>query len=598
MRKRLFLFGIVLLCAIPADAETWVKIKSPHFTVISNGSEKDAREVAAGFEQIHAVFEFGLPGLRTDSGAETIVIATKDEKSFVDLVPSQKKEARNLAGEFHKGWEKDFVIVRLDFPDENRNIVYHEYVHKLLHLNFTRMPLWLDEGLAEFFGNTLTRKDGIFVGAPSPRLSLLRAKTIYPLQTILSVNQGSPYYRDEDKAGMFYAESWVLTHFLILGPNMGNGQRMNAYLRAIQKQADSQKVFQETFGNLDEVQKPFSQYIQRFSFNALHLDKLQNVEPSTFVSGAMSPAERDTRLGTLYTYTREKDAANRRLTAALREDPRLSLAHENAAFLYFDDGKDEDAKNEFDQAVALDPRDYLALYYQAMMQYHGKADADSLAKLDAALSKVLELNPRYAPPLVVRSQILVRQGKLQDAFNAAAQAVKLEPDRAGYQTNAAEILVLGHNYPEAIKVADAVAARWSATDSAEALAVADQARRLGKIETTADEKTQREDEMKYAHDSKAVEGVVKSVTCEELKPMEIVLQNGDKILNFSSQKAYGMGFSDTLWYGADHFNPCHHLEGMNAVVRYRPPSDPTGENEMRWLEIRDELIPTSIDTGR
>lgn len=103
--------------------------------------------------------------------------------------------------------------------------------------------------------------------------------------------------------------------------------------------------------------------------------------------------------------------------------------------------------------------------------------------------------------------------------------------------------------------------------------------------------------MKYAHDTKAVEGVVKSVTCEKSKPMELVLQSGDKTLNFRNGKAYGMGFSDTLWYGTDHFNPCHHLEGMSAVVRFNAPSGPAGENEMRWLEIRDELIPTSIDTG-
>jgi hypothetical protein len=195
---------------VPIDAETWVKVTSPHFTVISNGSEKQARQTALGFEQIHAIFAMALPGLRTDSGAETIVIAAKDESTLKDLLsPAEKKRADNIGGEFRKGWEKDYVLVRLDISDENRNVVYHEYVHKLLALNFTRIPVWLDEGLAEFFGNTQWNSSGVFIGAPSPRISLLRARTPYPLQTVLSVGRNSPYYRDEDKAGLF---------FRVLGP--------------------------------------------------------------------------------------------------------------------------------------------------------------------------------------------------------------------------------------------------------------------------------------------------------------------------------------------------------------------------------------------
>src|SRR6202007_2099908 len=123
---------------------------SPHFTVISNDGEKQARQVAIGFEQIHAIFTLVLPGLRTDASAETVVLALKDEKTFTDLLPSEKKNASRIGGMFHEGWEKDYVIVRLDFPDQARDAEYHEYIRKLLHLNYTRLPVWLDEGLAEF----------------------------------------------------------------------------------------------------------------------------------------------------------------------------------------------------------------------------------------------------------------------------------------------------------------------------------------------------------------------------------------------------------------------------------------------------------------
>ena len=120
MRRLSFLVILTILAAHAASAaDNWVKVKSPHFLVISDGTEAQARHIAQGFEQIRAVFAVALPGLRTDSGAETIVIAIKDEHSFVTLMPWEKKLAGFRAGEFHKGWEKDYVIVRLDFPDRN-----------------------------------------------------------------------------------------------------------------------------------------------------------------------------------------------------------------------------------------------------------------------------------------------------------------------------------------------------------------------------------------------------------------------------------------------------------------------------------------------
>jgi tetratricopeptide (TPR) repeat protein len=199
-----------------------------------------------------------------------------------------------------------------------------------------------------------------------------------------------------------------------------------------------------------------------------------------------------------------------------------------------------------------------------MMKYHGRKDADSLAQLDAAMAKVMQLNPRFAPAFVVRSQIYVQQGKLQDAYNTSVQAQRLEPDRGGYLTNSAAILLLGRNYPGALKIVTVVAARWYGSDSAEALAVAAQARQLGKIEQTADEKTEEDREMVYAKGIAAVGGIIQSTHCEKSSPLKLVLRSGDKLLNFRNGKKFGTGFSDTLWYGEDHFDVCYHLAGMNA----------------------------------
>ncbi len=60
--------------------------------------------------------------------------------------------------------------------------------------------------------------DKILIGAPSPRFRYLQGPgALIPIDTLLAVNQRSPYYHDEDKVTRFYAESWALVHFTRIG---------------------------------------------------------------------------------------------------------------------------------------------------------------------------------------------------------------------------------------------------------------------------------------------------------------------------------------------------------------------------------------------
>lgn len=573
-------------------AETWVKVVSPHFTVISNGSEKDARTVATNFERFRATLAVLYPSLRMDASAQTIIVAPRDVETFNKLLPYYKKQDDEIAGLFREGWEHNYVIVRLDFIGEGELIAYHEYFHTVLHLNFTRVPTWLDEGLSDFYASTRFEGDKVYIGAPSPRLRLLESGTPFPLKTVLTANQSSPYYHDADKAGMFYAESWGLTHYLEFGDGMGNGQRLNAYLDLLQKKVDSVQAFEQTFGDISQVDTAFRRYISKFLFSAMELKNPPKIDPATFQGETMSAAETDAEMGGFFNYMGSPETANKWLTDALAADPKSALAHENMAFYAFRKGDDDTARKEFDQAVTLSPNSYLAVYYQAMMKYGASSDEDSLKALDAAMARVLQLNPTFAPALIVRSQVFVKESRLQDAYNAASQAWHLEPDRPGYLTHLAAILDSAHDFQEAVNDADAVVSRWGFTDGAEALTVADHARRLANITETPEETAAETEEMKYSAGLLVEDGFLASVTCEPSKPLQFVLSTPAKgQMHFEVKGAFGMGFTDTLWYGEDHFTACHHLEGTKAVVRYTKTNDATPKNIARWLEVRDQLTP-------
>jgi hypothetical protein len=66
----------------------------------------------------------------------------------------------------------------------------------------------------------------------------------------------------------------------------------------------------------------------------------------------------------------------------------------------------------------------------------------------------------------------------------------------------------------------------------------------------------------------------------------------DDLMVFKSKGRQMVGYPDTLWYGADNFNICHHAEGIHAVIRYRPSVSKEYAGDRLSVELRDELPPS------
>ncbi len=90
-------------------------------------------------------------------------------------------------------------------------------------------------------------------------------------------------------------------------------------------------------------------------------------------------------------------------------------------------------------------------------------------------------------------------------------------------------------------------------------------------------------------DTQTISGVVQSVQCAGPENLTLVLLHEHAPLTFHRKGAFIIGFSDTLWYGADHFDICHNVESLRAIVRYRPASDASYAGDLAEVEIRDDL---------
>src|SRR5712692_5807516 len=178
---------IVLLIGIlgwsnppPADKpETWIEVQTPHFIVASNDGENTARRFADQFEQIRFLYSKALNrGVKLDPGIPILIFAVKNEKSLSQIIPEYwaQKGHTHPPGLFVPGQEKNYIALRIDVEGEYPYLpIYHEYLHLIVNLNYQHIPVWLNEGFADFFGcATLTAKGGKLGQPSSSELDVLQ----------------------------------------------------------------------------------------------------------------------------------------------------------------------------------------------------------------------------------------------------------------------------------------------------------------------------------------------------------------------------------------------------------------------------------------
>jgi len=630
-RRLRILIAIVLVLAPAATAaeKPWTEIRSAHFRVLTNGSPGEARHVAHEFEQMRFVFADRNPKFRLEGGAPMVVFAADDEPTAKALEPAVwRQKGAKPVGIFHHGWEREYVMLRVDaWKQGAHEVVYHEYTHSILHRNLHWIPVWLDEGMADFYGFTRFEGNKTYIGAPPDRYRMLANQPLIPIETLISVDHSSPYYHQEDKIYRFYAESWTLVHFLMFGPGMENGRRLNQFSALLQQGTEQSSAFQQVFGDFKQLNAQLQSYLSRVTFTAAVISNPPRIDEKTFTSRTLSLAETKAELSGFHLWTHDPSGARSLAEQAIKDDPKVGLAHEVLGFADFDEGKDADALSEFSRACALDPSLWLSLFASTMMS--PLATSNAPADMDAfqdALTQVVSLNGEFAPAYVQLARLAWRQNNPQLAYQLSREAEQLEPTRAGYHSQSGQFLLHLGKGADAAVFAKYVADRWPGPDHDEAVELwdaipADQ-RPLTSAQAGASlEPTQIQEAWIKAtqiKDTQIMQGRITAVSCPvENSPAEhsppehslpepgmvFTISHDGKLFRFRRAGQFGGGFSDTIWYGEDHFSYCHHLEGMRAVIHYRPSVDPSFAGDVAEVDIRDDLpeplpkAPTAASTA-
>jgi len=184
------------------------------------------REIATLRSEVESTLDLRGPGRPIQ------VNLFQSRETYTAFLQTRIPAAENRSALFVDGPDggQIYICYHPDFEQDVR----HESTHAVLHESLPRIPLWLDEGLAEYFElPAAQRRDANpYLVELREQIELEWAPDLVRLEQLQTVDQ----VRIQD-----YRECWAWAHFLLHGPEIVQ-QELRSYLKILNSGEPSGKM--------------------------------------------------------------------------------------------------------------------------------------------------------------------------------------------------------------------------------------------------------------------------------------------------------------------------------------------------------------------
>ena len=441
MNKRNLILAALLVAVVAVSVhakDVWTSVHSRNFVLVGNASEKDIKQVAVRLEQFREVFTHLFPGMNFNSPVPTTVIVFKNDSSYRPF-----KSNPNLAGYFQPGPDVNYITLTTEVRGEQDpfNVIFHEYTHLLVNNTIGNAPVWFNEGLAEYYSTfSITDDRKVVLGKPiANHVFLLRDNRMLPLRTLFQVDYKSPYYNERNKQSIFYAESWALVHYLLIGKE-GRLEQLGKFVELLRAKLPMEVAFHQSFQiSIETMEKELHDYVRQDRYRVMegHFERKLETD-AALQTVPITEADAQAYLGDLLLHIYRKDCETY-LLKAIELDPQQSLAHAALGVSRLRDGKQAEALRNLEQAVAADSQNYLVHYYYAYVLSRPNTDQSQpingfapevASKIRDELLKAIQLRPDFPESYGLLAFVSVVTGQnLDESLALVKRAVANSPGR-------------------------------------------------------------------------------------------------------------------------------------------------------------------------
>jgi tetratricopeptide (TPR) repeat protein len=482
IRRRIFFtLAVVLFVLFSSNAKAsgkdeWLSVRSKNFFLIGNASEKDIRATAVRLEQFREVFRRIFDKVNFNSPVPTTVIVFKDANSYNPFKPIKRDGQidKNVDGYFLAADDANYITLSLE-GDVNQayETIFHEYTHFWVANNIgkSNVPPWFNEGLAEYYQNLKIESDRKVVlgGVQKEHLALLSQHKLIPFDAFFNTDNYTLTQQGDDGAGLFYAQSWALMHYLLHGDGGARSRQMYKFLDLAMNGKPAREAFAEAFQiDYATMERELKKYVEQNAYAVSEINfRDRIIYDAEMRATPLSEAEAKTYLGDLlYQFDRLAEAEMLSLQVLLL-NPNSSRAHATLGLIRLAQGKDDESARFLAKAIQLDADNYLAHYHYARaLSRQGMSEFGFVSEYPAALAqkmreslkKAIALNPDFSQSYELYAFVsVVRNENIDEAIEYLNRALKIAPGNQQYLIRMAELLMWKEDFTGARKIAEKIA---------------------------------------------------------------------------------------------------------------------------------------------
>jgi tetratricopeptide (TPR) repeat protein len=405
-----------------------VEARSPHFVVVTNGGASWAMRLAQNAELMWSVMaeRYRRDAARADA---VRILALRSKPEFLRLLPEHagphaRLEVGGVSFDLPYGRE---IAMCLDVPGLSpQAVLSHELSHTFAAAAWPDLPGWLDEGLAAFWSTAKMRRGGVLLGLPLERyLRLLESQGLLPMKWLWLREDEEP----EERVQHLEAQSWLFAHWLVLGEDGAERDRLDRYIEAPEDAANGPPRWLAT----DEAQAAetsLRRYLATGSLPRLLVERPSRLGAESATIRELAAHEVDAALGAFLVRRSRPEQARVHLERALAADPELATALEWMGHLRYADGDFAAALSWYSRAMTAGEASELAYdrTVTAVLRLDLREVEPSL--VDSYLSRVVSDRPLRTPVWISLAERYASVGALDLAVSACGRAVEARPGSA------------------------------------------------------------------------------------------------------------------------------------------------------------------------
>lgn len=424
---------------------TWTEVRTEHFTIVTDATEGAAMNIGRRLEDFARLLRTLHPGLRVFPSLPTDIYVFRSDAEMKDFTPSGTE---SISGYSTAGPGRSLFVTSAEVEsDERAQVVCHEFTHLFIDANFADMPLWLNEGLAQYYQTFRLRGQRAEFGHPIDwRMEWLESHPLASLEMLFAMKtRAHAYQMANELRTTTYSEGWAIVHYLKADP--ARSTRFDSVLVSMRRGTPAPTAFRAQFPS--EQWEAMVHDVQQYIHNGM----LRNASVSLATVDAPEPRSRTladgdalAALGDLSLALRADDNATALYQAALERQ--AGQARAQAALGYIadrggDSTKAEAAYVKAAPGTASDVRvpllagmGTLERAHRAYAAANQASDAYTACVLAARarFARCLEIDPRQPEALGGLGITYIARGEAPDeAVRALEAATEALPSYEGYR---------------------------------------------------------------------------------------------------------------------------------------------------------------------